>query len=158
MQPECLSSGCMYYFQIVIQRVIEEFNILVVMLKKSTTTSGKQTIVWITIVHNSFKNHVTHGSMNMRLFCNSFADWCRLAKIHWTFMNKIKGPQLFNLYATYVGKNLNSSQHSHTTPLDKLTLLVWLSPKKNHGLKSVYPTLRYHCRHDILTKWRLLCF
>jgi hypothetical protein len=65
----------MYYFQIVIQRVIEEFNILVVMLKKkSTTTSGKQTIVWITIVHNSFKNHVTHGSMNMRLFCNSFAD------------------------------------------------------------------------------------
>lgn len=36
--------------------------------------------------------------MNMRLFCNSLADWCRQAKIHWTFINKIEGPQLFSLY------------------------------------------------------------
>lgn len=36
--------------------------------------------------------------MNMRLFCNSLAEWCRQAKIHWTFINKIEGPQLFSLY------------------------------------------------------------
>lgn len=52
--------------------------------------------------------------MNMRLFCNSFADWCRLAKIHWTLMNKIKGPQLFSLYATNVWEELDINLTTHT--------------------------------------------
>lgn len=58
---------------------------------------------------------MTHGSMNMRLFCNSFADCCRLAKIHWTLMNKIKGPQLFSLYATHVWEEFDINVTTHTT-------------------------------------------
>lgn len=60
--------------------------------------------------------------MNMRLFCNSFADWCRLAKIHWTLMNKIKGPQLFSLYATKVWEEFDII--SHHTYTHKLTTQI----------------------------------
>lgn len=62
--------------------------------------------------------------MNMRLFCNSFADCCRLAKIHWTLMNKIKGPQLFSLYATHVWEefDINLITHSPTNSHHKFTL------------------------------------
>lgn len=51
--------------------------------------------------------------MNMRLFCNSLADWCRQAKIHWTFINKIEGPQLFSLYEIkYMGSNSTATQYT----------------------------------------------
>lgn len=42
---------------------------------------------------------------------------CRLANIHWTLMNRIKGPQLFSLYEKTYGKHMNSSQHSHRQSL-----------------------------------------
>lgn len=79
-------------------------------------------------------------------FCNSFAEWCRLAKIHWTFMNKIKGPQLFSLYETYVCGELlfiflnTQAPHTHTDSLDAHTSEEGpINPvKKNLKFWSVY--------------------
>ncbi len=96
--------------------------------------------------------------MNMRLFCNSFADWCRLAKIHWTLMNKIKGPQLFSLYATNVWEefDINLITHTPTNSQHKFTLtestwIIILLKDNPQGCTSIQSTVRMNLCFE---KWQ----
>lgn len=66
----------------------------------NTVTAGKQTVlffIFITALKSIGDSRLDEHEAFLQLPCR-----CRLANIHWTLMNRIKGPQLFSLYETNV--------------------------------------------------------